>query len=263
MHRSLTHSLPAKVAGIFLLVILAALIALSGGATLGGLYYGIYDRGVLSYYETNDCRSEMINDLHNIYMLMEDGVTDLSDNGYYNDFDTCNLRFAGYSFKTGQYLSNDAKMQNAMVQIVLSMQLAEDELLPQYAPDQYLLMEFKPDPNPQVIRSEDDYILPETLQWDIDDTWFIAGVVSPLSARDAYFRQNRLFTLVYNTRILAPILLAVCAFAAVADLIFLCCAAGHRWSKDEVILNFQDRIPLDVYLFTMGSVGFLLLIRIL
>ncbi len=262
MNRSLTHSLPAKVTGIFLLVILAALIALSGCATLGGLYYGIYDRGVSSYYETNGCRSEMINDLHNIYMLMEDGITDLSGNGYYNDFAACNLRFAGYSFKTGQYLSNDANMQNAMVQIVLSMQLAEGELLPQYAPDQHLLVEFKPDPDPQVTRSEDDRLLPETLQWDINDTYFIAGVVSPLPARDAYFRQDRLFTLVYNTRILAPILLTVCAFAAVADLIFLCCAAGHRWDKDEVMLNLQDKIPLDVYLFAMGSVGFLLLMLI-
>ena len=259
MNRSLTHSLPAKVAGIFLLVILAALIALSGCATLGGLHYGIYDRGVSSYYETSNCRSEMIDDLHEIYYLMENGVTNLSDLGYYSSFENCNLRFAGYSAKTGQYLSNDANMQQAMAQIVLSMQLAEGEILPQYAPDQYLLMEFKPDPDPQVTRSEDNYLLPKTLQWDINDTWFIAGVVSPLSARDAYFRQNRLFQLVYNTRILAPILLAVCAFAAVADLIFLCCAAGHRWGKDEVVLNFQDKIPLDAYLFAMGSVGFLLL----
>ena len=67
MNRSLTHSLPAKVAGIFLLVILAALIALAGCATLGGLHYGIYDRGVSSYYETSNCRSEMIDDLHEIY----------------------------------------------------------------------------------------------------------------------------------------------------------------------------------------------------
>jgi len=259
MNRSITHSLPAKVTGIFLLVILAALIALSGCATLGGLYYGIYDRGVSSYYETSDCRSEMISDLHEIYYLMESGVNKLSDLGYYSSFENCNLRFAGYSFKTGQYLSNDANMQQAMTQIVLSMQLAEGEILPQYAPDQYLLMEFKPDPDPQVTRSEDDSLLPKTLQWDINDTWFIAGVVSPLSARDAYFRQNQLFQLVYRTRLLAPILLAVCAFAAVADLIFLCCAAGHRWGKEEVLLNFQDRIPLDAYLLAMGSAGFLLL----
>ena len=254
MSRSLTHSLPAKVAGIFLIVILVAVSALSGLDMAMAYSYGIYDRSVTSYYETNQCYSEVINDLHCIHYMLEDGITQLD--GYYGNLSACNLRFAGYNTKTGQYLSNDAQMQLAMQQIVLSMQLANGEIQPQYPTDQYMLIEISPDPDPQVAFSEDGRALRQVFQWDIDDNLFIAGVVDPMISRDSYYRQSRLFDFVYSTRILAPILFAVCALAALADLIFLCCAAGHRHGKDEVVPNLQDRIPLDLYLFGMFWLGF-------
>ncbi len=258
MKQPLTHSLPAKVAGIFLLVILFLLTALSGAGVLGGLYYGIYDRGVTSYYDTNNCRSEIIGDLHSIYYLMENDITDLSEIGYFSDFDSCNLRFAGYCFRTGQYLSNDAQMQLALQQIVAAKMLSVPEFRLKYADS----IQAEPNADPQVGRSEDNMLLLRTIQWDINDTYFIAGLVSPLSARDAYFRQGRLFDLVYRFRVAAPILLVVCAFAAVADLIFLCCAAGHRRGQEDILPNLQDRIPLDLYLCATfwGGAGLLVLI---
>ena len=109
MKQQLTHSLPAKVAGIFLIVILFLLVVLSGVGVLGGLYYGIYDQGVTSYYDTNECRSEILSDLHSIYYMMEDGRTDLSDHWYYGDFNECNLRFAGYNLKLGKHYPTTAK----------------------------------------------------------------------------------------------------------------------------------------------------------
>ena len=57
--------------------------------------YGIYDRSVTSYYETNQCYSEVINDLHCIHYMLEDGITQLD--GYYGNLSACNLRFAGYT----------------------------------------------------------------------------------------------------------------------------------------------------------------------
>jgi len=262
MKQPLTHALPAKVIGIFLLVILFLLIALSGACTLGSLYYGIYDRGVTSYYDTNDCRSEILSDLHSIYYMMNDGVTDLSDHWYYGDFTECNLRFAGYSFSAGQYLSNDGEMLLAMQQIVLSAHLEQGEVQPQYSPDQHLLIEIGPDATPEVALSEDGRKLGIVLQWDSNDTYFIAGVVTPLPARDAYFRQHRLFDLAFDFRLTAPVLLIVSLFAAIADLIFLCCAAGHRRGREDILPNLQDRIPLDLYLGAAGLSGVGLLVLI-
>ena len=263
MRQQLTHSLPAKVAGIFLMVLLFLLGVLSGVGVLGGLYYGIYDQGVTSYYDTSECRSEILSDLHSIYSMMQDGRTDLSDHWYYGDFNACNLRFAGYNLKTGQALSNDSQMQAALQQIVTAKRLENGELLPQYSADQYVIVESPPDENPQVALSEDGRELGTVLQWDINNTYFIAGVVSPLPARDAYFRQHRLFELAFDFRLTAPVLCITCIFAMVADLIFLCCAAGHRKGREDIVPNLQDRIPLDLYLGAAGLSGVGLLVLIM
>ena len=50
MNRSLTHSFPAKVGGVFLSVILAFLLVLSGAGILAAWQFGIYESGVSSYY---------------------------------------------------------------------------------------------------------------------------------------------------------------------------------------------------------------------
>ena len=65
MKQPLTHSLPAKVAGLFLMVLLFLLAALSGAGVFGGLYFGIYDEGATAYYDTDQCHSEILSDLHN------------------------------------------------------------------------------------------------------------------------------------------------------------------------------------------------------
>ena len=267
MKQPLTHSLPAKVAGIFLMVLLFLLAALSGAGVLGGFYYGIYDQGTVRYYDTNQCYSEILSDLHSVYYMLEEGATGLSDHSYYGDFDECSLRFAGYCFRTGRSLSNDSRMQAALQQIVVARYASSDHqkafengdtlVDPNFITD---LTQVTPNAQPQVSRSEDGRLLGTVIQWDINDTWFIAGVVSPPSARDAYFRQNRLFDLVYALRVAAPILLAVSVFAMVADLIFLCCAAGHRRGREDILPNLQDRVPLDLYLAAAGLGGFFLLL---
>ena len=267
MKQPLTHSLPAKVAGIFLMVLLFLLAALSGAGVLGGFYYGIYDQSAVSYYDTNQCYSEILSDLHSVYYMLEDGDTDLSKDHYFSDFDECSLRFAGYCFRTGRSLSNDSRMQAALQQIVAARYASSDYqkafengdtlVSPNFIAD---LTQVTPNAQPQVSRSEDGRLLGTVIQWDINDTWFIAGVVSPLSARDAYFRQNRLFDVVYALRVAAPILLAVSVFAMVADLIFLCCAAGHRRGREDILPNLQDRVPLDLYLAAAGLGGFFLLL---
>jgi len=270
MNRRLTHSLPAKVGAIFLMVILAFLILLSGIDMLAALYFGIYDRGVSSYYDTSQCRSEVIDDLHALYYMLNDGVTDISDHNYYGDYDACNLRFAGFHAQTGQYLSNDRQLQYALQQVIAAKSLSDPDFPLDYATkdpsgNDIIVTDplVEPNSDPVVERSQDGRLLSNVFQWDINETYFIAGVVSPLSAQDAYFRQIRVFNMVYNTRILAPILFAIGLFAAVADLIFLCCAAGHRWDRDEITLNLQDRIPLDFYLFGMFWVFFFLLMLLI
>ena len=46
----------------------------------------------------------------------------------------------------------------------------------------------------------------------------------------------------------AMLLAALLWLAAAGALVFLLCAAGHREGREGIVLNWQDRIPLDLYL---------------
>ena len=56
---------------------------------------------------------------------------------------------------------------------------------------------------------------------------------------------NQLRALPYGVTVVLTVLLYVLALAA---LVFLLCAAGHKRGREGVSLNWQDRIPLDLYL---------------
>jgi len=46
----------------------------------------------------------------------------------------------------------------------------------------------------------------------------------------------------------AAALTVLMGMGALAALVFLCCAAGHKAGREGISLNWQDRIPLDLYL---------------
>lgn len=57
---------------------------------------------------------------------------------------------------------------------------------------------------------------------------------------------NQLRSLSFSLTVILTVVLYLCALAA---LIFLFCAAGHKRGHEEICLNWQDRLPLDLYLF--------------
>ena len=60
-----------------------------------------------------------------------------------------------------------------------------------------------------------------------------------------YSVYNRLHNMPFSLVVILTVLLYCCALTA---LIFLFCAAGHKAGRDEICLNWQDRVPLDLYL---------------
>ena len=65
---------------------------------------------------------------------------------------------------------------------------------------------------------------------------------SNLSIR--YSVYNTLHSLSFSGTVLLTVILYIVALGA---LVFLCCAAGHKAGRDGISLNWQDRIPLDLY----------------
>lgn len=72
-------------------------------------------------------------------------------------------------------------------------------------------------------------------------------VKNPITAKDNYDTPYRIFSTLYSMRY---VMIAIVAFSAVLCIllfIYLMCSAGRRNGKEEIVLNRQDRIPLDLY----------------
>ena len=76
----------------------------------------------------------------------------------------------------------------------------------------------------------------------------VGYVADPLSAPDNYWLSYRLYNLTMSLGYWLFLIALVSLFILAASFIYLLCAAGHRGESEEIILNVQDRIPLDIYL---------------
>lgn len=76
----------------------------------------------------------------------------------------------------------------------------------------------------------------------------VAYVADPLSAPDNYWLTYRLYSLTMSLGYWLFLIALVSLLILAASLIYLLCAAGHRGESEEIVLNVQDRIPLDIYL---------------
>ena len=91
----------------------------------------------------------------------------------------------------------------------------------------------------------------ETVVRNARGTFTVKGYLSTVLPSGSSFAvrfgmYNRLRALPFGVTVVLTVLLYALALAA---LVFLFCAAGHKAGKEGISLNWQDRIPLDLYLF--------------
>ena len=107
------------------------------------------------------------------------------------------------------------------------------------------------------VPAENDVLCRQAMTVDVRDDegrrtgeyYTVVGYVSkdlPAGSNFAvrYSIYNQLHNMPFSLTILITVALAVCALAA---LVFLFCAAGHKAGHEEICLNWQDRVPLDLY----------------
>lgn len=83
-----------------------------------------------------------------------------------------------------------------------------------------------------------------------------AFVRSPITAQDDYFQPYRMFNWFYRMRYALIAFAATASIAAIALIVFLLSAAGHRKGHDEIVLNAQDKIPFDLYILGFSTLIF-------
>lgn len=88
-------------------------------------------------------------------------------------------------------------------------------------------------------------------------------ITDPLTVSDQYWFSYQLYLKAFELHNPLILILLLNLLILAVSVVFLLCAAGRQDGKDEIILNMQDRIPLDLYfgiLFTLlafvASIGY-------
>lgn len=212
------YALWFKIACIFVVILTGLGSFLSFAGILIAGESGIFSNSPNSYYDTPLCESTTYDYAQQVMRWYQDGIdTEDIANTFSNG--KTNFSFALYD------------MQNQLIgQSTIPEQVGTKISYPFY------VHELR---NADGTYSYSENSLPFTI---------VCYVAEPLDAADNYWLTYRMYEMILTLGYgLFPFAFVnVILFAL--SLIYLICAAGHRNQTDEIILNVQDKIPLDVYL---------------
>ena len=254
----LTHSLPAKILAVFLLLLVLIGTTLSAAVIAADAYLGVYT----GEYTTR--RQELReNALHEL------AYTVLRDFRYGKDLD---LLYADASFfysvvceETGEVLFASPITDDVEFSVSMTRAYADEPLGWTAATD--AAETNAPPETVKPIEGEADFTVATTTVTlettsPVDEpsaenfTYTVtlyAKKTIPEEATDRFALLNRLLDFVYRFRYGAIVLSAVGVLLFFTLLIFLYCSAGHRRGEDEARENFFDRIPFDLFTVLIGG----------
>lgn len=254
----LTHSLPAKILAVFLLLLVLIGTTLSAAVIAADAYLGVYT----GEYTTR--RQELRENA-----LRELAYTVLRDFRYGKDLD---LLYADASFfysvvceETGEVLFASPITDDVEFSVSMTRAYADEPLGWTAATD--AAETNAPPETVKPIEGEADFTVATTTVTlettsPVDEpsaenfTYTVtlyAKEAIPEEANDRFALLNRLLDFVYRFRYGAIVLSAVGILLFFTLLIFLLCSAGHRRGEDEARENFFDRIPFDLFTVLIGG----------
>ena len=254
----LTHSLPAKILAVFLLLLVLIGTTLSAAVIAADAYLGVYT----GEYTTR--RQELRENA-----LRELAYTVLRDFRYGKDLD---LLYADASFfysvvceETGEVLFASPITDDVEFSVSMTRAYADEPLGWTAATD--AAETNAPPETVKPIEGEADFTVATTTVTlettsPVDEpsaenfTYTVtlyAKKTIPEEATDRFALLNRLLDFVYRFRYGAIVLSAVGILLFFTLLIFLYCSAGHRRGEDEARENFFDRIPFDLFTVLIGG----------
>lgn len=219
------YALWFKIACIFVVILTGLGSFLSLGGILIAGETGVFSNNPKSYYNTPLCESTTYDYAQQVIQWYQDGVDTEDIANTFSNGNT-NFSFALYD------------MHNQLVgQSTIPEQVGTKISYPFYFYE---------------LRNEDGSYsyFENAMQFTI-----VCYVAEPLQAADNYWFTYRIYdailTLGYGLFILAFINVILFALS----FIYLICAAGHRNNTNEIVLNVQDKIPLDLYILLQFSIS--------
>ena len=275
----LTHSLPAKILAIFLLLLVLIGTTLSAAVIAADAYLGVYTGDYAAR------RQELREDA-----LREIAYTMLHDFRYGKDLD---LLYADASFfysvvceETGEVLFASPITDDVEFSVSVTRAYADEPLGWTAAADTagtdapfetIVPVDAEADSTSVATAVTLETTVPVDVEADsaVDTTVLTLKTTSPVDepeaenftytvtlyakktlpeeATDRFALLNRLLDFIYRFRYGAIALSAVGVLLFFTLLIFLYCSAGHRRGEDEARENFFDRIPFDLFTVLIGG----------
>ena len=213
-------SLPAKVAALFLTVILAGLCALSSI----GIYFcwnsGYYESDQMTFLDTNDFRQLSLS---------------LADQALYcYVWDQSPDSFNSLSDGVGFTIASAENPDSILYSTVLPTSPIWTDTISVHS-------------GPYSDYGSSASISEEALT-KLDQEYLVTLYLDHIPTTGGYLLLQQLFDLLYPMRFILCFIAPLCLLLSLILLVFLCCAAGHRNGTEEITFNWQDRIPLDLYL---------------
>lgn len=217
----LTHSLPAKITAIILLIIIFTVTIASA---LGIIFLAdneMYSKPNMTFYDTNFCSSVVHEKIDRIIYLYAINTGKIHAQGDY----TQNRIKKNLNGLSNNYTTNRTNMffvlKDEDNNILFSNYIEQDYAFKkEYSSSQYT----------------DDMIIATCY------------VRADLSVKDDFYIAKYWFDITYPARYNLIIVSVVGAIVSLVLFIFLLCSAGHRKGKEEVTLNGIDKIPFDLYI---------------
>ena len=102
----------------------------------------------------------------------------------------------------------------------------------------------------------DYYYYPENDNMDFEGNWYYITAVVPesLEANDGIYYLWKAGNWLANARYALVIYAASALIVSLIIFIFLMCAAGHRRGREDIVPNFVDLVPFDIYLTVFAAV---------
>lgn len=248
--KKLTHSIPAKVIAIilFLLFTVGAITSLFTCFFIAG--EGYFTGNITDMYKTERCKNltaGYAEQVYNYYCMLRDFREEHPDlptpaAGEYDNI-------GKYQNSTLALLSREFSDSNFRFSVYTE---SGEELFGTYAKQPYgyrasydYVYTYSANERLSVDEYGDEYYDYDTYSETVIIQCY---VLDPLIYDDAYSDYREQFELLYKNRFNILALTGVCMLCSIACFVFLMCAAGKRKNTQGIVLNLQDKLPLDLYL---------------
>lgn len=249
-----THNLGAKIFACFLAIISGLMTLVSGVGVIFSSEYGFYGSNPVPYAETYICQKITLDYAERVMDWLNrgesiDALTDIQP-------EKTNFRYNLY-LPNGRNVATNLYFDDEQLSFVESNQysLYYDLTAGSAAKEAYGI-------------TDSSTVVSETATTAValDEPKLVTMdcyITDPPTVADRYWFSYLLYQKAFELHNPLILLLLVNLLILAVSVVFLLCAAGRQDGKDEIVLNLQDRIPLDLYfgiLFTLlaaiASIGY-------